>query len=327
MSEGAAAVVPVLSYGLGPIGLGVAELLTGRAGVGLVGAVDIDPGKVGAALGRVRVTSEVPAAPEGGVAVHATGSRLTDVAAQLEALLDRGWNVLSTCEQLVHPWSADARTARRVDELARDRGRSVLGAGINPGYLMDTLVLALTGACRSVRGVRVSRSVDTNARRIPLQLKAGVGLSRAEFERRAEHGGVGHVGLRQSAHLVADRLGWRVDRYEERIEPVVAGQATETGVGTVAPGDVLGQRQRVLVTSAGREVIRYDLEMSAGAAASDAIEIDGEPVVRQHIDGGVNGDLGTVAVIGNLVPVVAGARAGLLTMTDVVRMSAEAVTP
>ncbi|TDE08460.1 dihydrodipicolinate reductase [Jiangella asiatica] len=326
LSEG----IPVLGYGLGPIGLGVAALLAGRDGVTLVGAVDIDPDKIGTDLGLlhgggkngVRVTSEVPAAPPGGVAVHATGSGLVDVAPQLEELLDRGWNVVSTCEQLVHPWSVDAQVALRLDALAHDRERSVLGSGINPGYLMDTLVLMLTGACTAVRGVHVTRVVDTNARRIPLQVKAGVGLTREEFVRRARHGRLGHVGLRQSAHVVADRLGWRLDGYEERIEPVVAGEPTATGLGVIAPGDVIGQRQRVVATSGGRDVIQYDLEMSAGAEATDVIEIDGEPAVHQRIVGGVNGDVGTVAVIGNLVPVVADARPGLLTMADVVRMAA-----
>lgn len=322
--------VPVLCYGLGPIGLAIADVLAARPGVRLSGAVDIDPEKSGADLGdllgsgalNVTVVPEAGTAPPGGVAVHATGSRLADVTPQLAGLLEQGWNVVSTCEQLVYPDVVDAAAARRLDETAQRLGRSLLGAGINPGFLLDALVLMLTGVCRTVRQVRVRRVVDTNARRIPLQRKAGVGLAPAEFEARARVNGIGHVGLRQSALLVASRLGWPADDYQERIEPVIADTGTDTGLGRMQAGTVIGQRQRASVTSAGREVIRYDLQMSAGAAATDTIEIDGDPPVSQHIDGGVNGDIGTAAVIANLVPVVAAARPGLLTMADIVPLTA-----
>lgn len=319
-----AALIPVLCYGLGPIGLGVADILAERPGVALTAAVDIDPAKIGADLGDllggpaagVPVTGEAGAAPPRGVAVHATGSRLAEVEPQLTGLLERGWNVVSTCEELAYPVPSDQAVARRLNEVASRRGRTVLGAGINPGFLLDALVLVLSGICRSVRAVRVRRVVDTNARRIPLQRKAGVGLTAAEFGALVEANAIGHVGLRQSALMVADRLGWPVDSYQERIEPVLASAATQTGLGRMEAGLVIGQRQQAVVVSAGQEVVRYSLEMSAGAAAGDQIEIDGEPPLRQHLDG-VNGDIGTAAIVANLVPVVAAARPGLLTMADV----------
>jgi 4-hydroxy-tetrahydrodipicolinate reductase len=328
-------IVPVLCYGLGPIGLAIADVLCDRsATVAVTGAVDIDPAKVGQDLGAllsrpasaVTVTAAAGPSPARGVAVHATGSSLVAVAPQLASLLEHGWNVLSTCEQLVYPQSADPAAAERLDELAARSERTLLGAGINPGFLLDALVLVLTAACTSVRGVHVRRVVDTNARRIPLQRKAGVGLTPADFRARAEARRIGHVGLRQSALLVCARLGWQVDDYREQIEPVIAETAVRTGLGPVAAGQVIGQRQRASVLSTGREVLRYDLQMSAGAAATDSIEIDGDPPVRQHIPGGVNGDTGTAAVIANLVPVVASARPGLLTMADILPLAAAGST-
>jgi 2,4-diaminopentanoate dehydrogenase len=321
--------VPVLCYGLGSIGLAIAEVLASRPGIAVTGAVDIDPAKTGSDLGEllampamaVPVTREASRAPDNGVAIHATSSQLAEVESQLTWLLERGWNVLSTCEQLVYPQSVDIEAANRLDAAALRRQRTLLGSGINPGFLLDALVLVLTGPCTTVRQVRVRRVVDTNARRARLQHKAGVGLEPAEFRARAKVNGIGHVGLRQSASMVAARLGWPVDDYHERIEPVIAPSATDTGLGRVEPGAVIGQRQLAQVISAGREVIRYDLQMSAGAAASDSIEIDGDPPVHQHILGGVNGDTGTAAVIANLVPVVAAARPGLLTMADVLPLA------
>jgi 2,4-diaminopentanoate dehydrogenase len=322
-------VIPVLCYGLGPIGLAIADVLCGRGAVAVTGAVDVDPAKagtdLGALLGRptpiVTIASEAGQAQPGGVAVHATGSQLAEVEPQLAGLLADGWNVLSTCEQLVYPEATDPAAAERLHAVAVRHGRTLLGSGINPGFLLDALVLVLTGACTVVRAVQVRRVVDTNARRIPLQLKAGVGLTPAEFNARAEAGRIGHVGLRQSALMVAGRLGWQVDDYTERIEPVVAATPVHTGLGLIPAGSVIGQRQRAAVVSAGRDVLRYDLQMSAGAAATDSIEIDGDPSIRQHITGGINGDIGTAAVIANLVPVVAAARPGLLTMADILPLA------
>ncbi len=329
---GRAKTIPVLCYGLGPIGLAIAGLLCDRPGVTVTGAVDIDPGKAGADLGAllgrptpiVTVARDAGPAPAGGVAVHATGSGLADVEPQLAALLEHGWNVLSTCEQLVYPHAADPAVAQRLQALALRHGRTLLGAGINPGFLLDALVLVLTGACAVVRSVQVRRVVDTNARRIPLQRKAGVGLTEAEFRARAEAGRIGHVGLRESALMVAGRLGWQVDEYTERIEPVIAETSVGTGLGNVPAGGVIGQRQRAAVLSGGRQVLRYDLQMSAAAPATDSIEIDGDPPLRQHISGGINGDIGTAAVIANLVPVVAAARPGLLTMAEILPLAAGA---
>lgn len=329
---GRGGVIPVLCYGLGPIGLAIAAVLCDRSGVSVTGAVDIDPAKADSDLSDlldrpapiVTIVREAGHSPGVGVAVHATGSQLAEVELQLAGLLEHGWNVLSTCEELVYPQAADPAIAERLHALALRHGRTLLGAGINPGFLLDVLVLVLSGACTVVRAVQVRRVVDTNARRIPLQQKAGVGLTSAEFLARAQAGRIGHVGLRQSALMVAARLGWQVDDYTEQIEPVIAESLVHTGLGIIPAGDVIGQRQRAAVLTGGREVLRYDLQMSANAPASDSIEIDGNPPIRQHFPGGINGDIGTAAVIANLVPVVASARPGLLTMADILPLAAGA---
>ena len=236
---------------------------------------------------------------------------------QIREAVHAGWNVLSTCEQLAFPRAQDADVSA-LDAAARAAGVSVLGAGINPGFLMDSLVLVLSAACVEVDRISVTRVVDTNRRRVPLQLKAGVGLSVAEFERRATMHEVGHVGLRESAEMVCHSLSWSIDSYDETIEPVIARDDTHTGVGVVRAGDVIGQRQAVEVRMRGEVVLSYKLQMSAGAQDLDAIDIQGQPAIHQRIVGGVNGDLGTEAMIANLVPVVAAARPGVLTMADVV---------
>jgi 4-hydroxy-tetrahydrodipicolinate reductase len=319
--------VEVAMVGLGPIGILIAQKLLGRPDLHVSSAVDIDPAKAGRDLGdlvgvepnSVIVTPHLERGPVDGlgVCVLCTFSRLDDVVPQIETLAGLGWSIVSTCEELTQPWSRP-ELASRVDVAARQAGVAVLGAGINPGYLLDTLPLLLTAACVRVDAVRVRRIVDTNERRVPLQLKAGVGLDRSTFLDRVSHRTIGHVGLEQSAQLVAEGLRWHLDGWHESVEPVVAHVDTQTGVGVVRTGQAIGLRQVAAASVLGREVITYELQMFAGASQTDEISIDGDPGIRSSIVGGLNGDVGTAAVVANLIQFLAGARPGLLTMRDAV---------
>lgn len=316
----------VISYGLGAIGTELARRLLER-GDEIVGAVDVDPAKVGKDLGEVLgrealgilVSDDVQrvlAGAPGAVAVHATSSRLRDVASQLVEVASAGHDIVSTCEELVFPAVVDEALAGQLDDVARRGGATVVGTGVNPGFLMDSFLLTLTTVCQNVRAVRARRVVNTNHRRIPLQRKVGVGLDEETFRDRAAQGALGHVGLIQSTYLVARGLGWGLTSYEERIEPVLASAPAETGLGLVVEGRVLGQRQVAIGKVSGDVVISLELEMYAGAEGVDEIEIDGSPSVRQSLAGGVNGDVATIAVVSNVAPLLAAAPAGLLTMAE-----------
>ncbi len=316
--------------GLGPVGCRIGAALLDRPDVRLVGAADVSPERAGhdvcTLLGRepsglraAGAIEDLPAAKGAAVAVLCTTSSLAQAAPQVEALLGLGWNVLSTCEELAFPW-LDQALARRLDARARERGLSVLGSGVNPGFLLDVLPLTLSAACIRVDHVLVHRVVDTDERRLPLQRKVGVGMTAERFRALAAGDGLGHVGLRQSAELLCEGLGWRLDAFDESLEPVLTDRQRQTDVGPVPAGGVIGQHQVGVGRVGDREVVRYVLDMYAGAAALDEIVIAGEPGLRSRIEGGLNGDAGTVGVIANLVPVVAAAGPGLLTMRDVVRL-------
>jgi 4-hydroxy-tetrahydrodipicolinate reductase len=186
---------------------------------------------------------------------------------------------------------------------------------------MDVLPLLLTGLCLRVDSICVRRVVDTNARRPQLQAKVGVGITKEDFEAQAEAGRLGHVGLRQSAYLIAETLGWTNLLYADSLSPVLAAEETVTSIAAVREGDVIGQRQLATVQADGEERVRLELEMYAGADAEDRIQINGEPSIQQVISGGVNGDIATASVISNLVEAVESARPGLITMADLLPFS------
>lgn len=318
----------VVCYGLGPIGQGIARLALTRPRLDVVGAIDIDPAKVGRDLGELLGgppngvfvggdAAAVLASVKPDVVLHATSSALAKAAPQLFALAEAGSHVISTCEELSFPWTAQPQMASDLDGAARRSGVTLLGAGVNPGYAMDALPLVLTAPCARVNAIRVLRVVDATLRRGPLQRKVGAGLTSEEFAAGVRDGVVRHMGLLESLHMLATTLGWPLDRNEESIEPVLADRSIVTEHVRVAAGRVAGVRQIARGFVEGREVLTLELRMYVGAPdPRDAIEIDGEPPVSMIVPGGFHGDVATAAVVVNAIPSVLRAAPGLATMSD-----------
>jgi 4-hydroxy-tetrahydrodipicolinate reductase len=322
--------IRVLQVGLGPIGVEVARLAAQKESWRLVGAVDPDPKLVGLDLGDVLreprwgvvVEADLGAALsrlEPQLVLHATGSHLPDVAPQLRACLRAKAAVVSTCEELAYPFYRHPELSRELDALARTCGVSLLGTGINPGFVMDKLVATLLAACTEVESVRIARVVDASTRREPLQKKIGAGLSVKEFEARKATGRFGHVGLAESAHAVADVLGLpRSRKLEETFGPVVAEREVKTRHLTVKPGQAQGMRQTARVLVDGRERVALDLLMAVGAGdPRDTVSVTGTPPLEMTITGGIHGDVGTAAVTVHAALLARDLAPGLRTMLDV----------
>jgi 2,4-diaminopentanoate dehydrogenase len=320
--------IRVIQYGLGPIGCETAKVLLNRKGVELVGAVDIAPEKAGRDLGDLLGSEKlgliVSADPEplfaktrAQVVTHTTRSFLKDVYDQLEAAARAGLSVVSSTEELLYPQLRSPDLAARLDRVARRYGATILGTGVNPGFVMDTLALVMTGVCRSVRRIRITRRVDAATRRLPLQRKVGAGMKPAEFRKLVREGKLGHIGLLESLHLVSTGLGWTLSKVTEKIDPVLAETRQVTSYFTVEPGEVCGIKHTAAGFCNGRRVIDLDLAMFIGAVEpADIIEIEGDPGLTVQIPGGVAGDVATVAALVNAIPAVLGAEPGLKTVLD-----------
>jgi len=330
--------IRILHYGLGPIGARIAQLVTSRPNLVSVGAVDIDPAKAGKDLGAVAklgrglhmpVQSNLLAVLEGqkpDIVLHATGSHLPSVLPQFLAMAEAGLPVVSTCEELSYPWFHHPDEARTIDEAAQRSGIAILSTGINPGFIMDTLTVILSGVCPSVTGVQVRRVVDLSVRRKQLQRKVGVNLTPAEFAAKKAKGMLGHVGLPESVAMIAAGLGWSLDRVEQTLEPVIAPCPLDSALGPVAPGQVQGQHQIARGFAAGRERITLELKMALEAPdAGDFIELEGPEPLSSAVRG-VQGDIATAAIIVNAIPSVLAAAPGLHTMLDLPPLRSVGVT-
>ncbi|HEV8075864.1 MAG TPA: hypothetical protein VGP66_08435 [Candidatus Acidoferrum sp.] len=321
--------IRAIQYGIGPIGASILKLMREKEAIEIIGAIDNDPAKIGKDLGEVVGASDAPwgvkvsgdargvLEQSADVVMHTTSSSLPKVVDQLLACMDVGSCVVSTCEELSYPFRTHPELATQLDKSAKDNGVALVGTGVNPGFVMDKLVITLAAVSQRIEHAKALRIVDASKRRLPLQKKIGAGLSVEEFRSRVKEGTIKHVGLPESVAMVADSLGLRVDEITETIEPKVASERVQTEFLTVEAGQAAGVHQIARGLSGGKEVIYMELQMYVGAKdPADTVELKGHPNISLFIPGGSHGDIATASVAVNSIPPILEAPAGLRTSRD-----------
>ena len=319
--------IRVIAYGLGAIGRAAGRLVTERSGMELVGAVDCSPTFVGRDVGDAlelgrqlgfNVTdtlADTLAEAEADAVIHCTGSSFAGVLPQLAEIVAANLCCVTSCEEALYPRYRHPELAEELNTLCVAHGVSVLGTGVNPGFVMDTLVAVSTAVSQRVDSLRVLRVVDAGTRREALQRKVGAGMVQSDFEKLVAAGQLGHAGLLESLAFVVNELGWPAAKLDEKVEPVLTTRAIRTKYLSLLPGQVAGVKQVARAQLDGREVARLELQMYVGAEQPrDEIEIAGVPPVRLVVTGGTPGDLATPAILVNMVPALLTAGPGLHTM-------------
>jgi 2,4-diaminopentanoate dehydrogenase len=251
------------------------------------------------------------------VVILCTGSSIKKVMPQIEAILKAKIAIVSTTEELSYPGYTHIRQARQIHALAKKAKVAVLGTGVNPGFAMDALPIALTGVCERVDRVIVNRVQDARIRRLPFQQKIGAGLTTEQFQKKVDDGSVRHVGLTESIAMIADALGWTLDRIADDIQPKLASVTISSEFLAVDPGYVCGIIQDGVGYRKGEPVIKLHMEAYLGSPETyDSIEIEGSPNLSMRIAGGIHGDVATASIVVNSIPKVLAATPGLHTMRD-----------
>ena len=327
-------IIKIVQVGLGPLGQKVVSYAMQRNGIEIVAAVDPAPDKAGRKLSEVCSLDKDPGiniSPNIGLAIKdnkpdvallTTVSSFKKIVPQVEEIAKHGVDIISTCEELSFPWNTEPELSKELDEIGKKYNVSILGTGVNPGFMMDFLPVALTGICQEVKSVKVSRIQDASFRRVPFQKKIGAGLTPDEFEQRKEAGTLRHVGLTESMHMIAYSLGWKLTRTENIISPIIAESEITTEGITIKAGLALGVEQIGRGCLDGKEVITLIFRASIGEKDHrDTIEIKGIPDVTSTIPGGINGDIATCAITINAIQSVMKTSPGLKTMIDIPAVS------
>lgn len=320
--------IRAVQLGCGPIGCRIAKLAASKSAIEVIGAIDLT--HAGRSLGEVAdadtlagitisddaQTTLQQTKPD--VVLHATGSSFEHEIPQLEQALSFGSDVVSTCEELSYPFFHQPELSKKLDALAVQSGATVLATGVNPGFLMDTWPIFMTGLCQQVNAVVGVRLQNAAHRRLPFQKKIGAGLSIEEFQRRVDTGQIRHVGLPESVAMIAAGLQWKLDDVIETIKPVTAEQELRSDALVVAKGQAAGVKQVARGVVAGEDAITLEFCAFIGAEGSyDSVYLKGVPDLEVVINGGVHGDLATASAVVNAIPRVVAAPPGLKTMIDI----------
>ncbi|MFH0837238.1 MAG: dihydrodipicolinate reductase [Candidatus Aenigmatarchaeota archaeon] len=301
-----------VQYGIGAVGADIARTAI-ENGFQLVGAIDIEKSKIGRdayefifpesdKTSGILISDNLDGI-EADICFLATSSKLSAVMDQLEAIVSKGMNVLSTCEELAYPWLSYTRAATELNKLAKQNEVTILGTGINPGFVMDFLPIILSTTCKEINLIKITRSIDPMTRRAQFQKKVGIGMTEEEFNQAAAEHKVGHVGLRESLQMIADVL--RVDtEIKETFEPITKNKL-------LGGKTILGVKQTVSGDKLELNFLAYE-----GAHDKDVIEISGIPSFTVEINPGISGDHATAAIMVKLAPKLIRAKPGLHTMSE-----------
>ncbi len=326
--------IRVLILGTGQMGSGIARLVLKKEGLVLVGAYGRRASRAGSDLGPaiglerdlgIAIDSDLAQAigrarPD--VAIQATCSRLEDAWPEVSLLLRHGVPVISIAEEMVFPFHRSPGIAGTMHELAQTQGVAVVGTGINPGFILDLLVVTLTGVCSAIKSITATRVNDLSPYGPSVMAAQGVGLTTAAFETGLEAGTVtGHLGFSDSLHMIATALGWDLERVEETREPIISRVRRGAPFVSIEPGCVAGCGHKAVGYRQGQPVITLNHPQQVqpqleGVETGDTIEIVGTPSIRLSCNPEVPGGEATVAIAVNMIPRVLNAAPGLHSMID-----------
>ena len=324
----------VVVLGTGAMGAGIIELLQQKRGLTLAGVYGRrprpTPTDVGLVIGldeRIGLDinndlADLLTRTKPQVAIQATCSRVEQAMGEIRILLEHGVNIISIAEEMAYPACQSPRLAEEIHELALSHDVVVLGTGINPGFVLDLLVITLTGTCHRVESINAKRINDLSPYGPTVLRSQGVGLTADAFASGIGDGSVvGHVGFKESIAMIANALGWRIERIAERREPIISRVKRETPHVTVEPGHSAGCLHEVVAYTGDKPVITLlhpqqihpHLE---DVQTGDSIDITGVPDVHFSTSPEIPGGIGTTAMAVNMIPHVMNATPGLRNMAE-----------
>ena len=326
--------IKVVVLGTGQMGSGIIQLLLQKQGIELVGVYGrraersgID---VGEALGLatplgIHMTHNLPSLldhTQPHLAIQATCSTVAEAMDEITTLLSHRVNVISIAEEMAYPAYRAPSIAEVIHALAIDHDVTIVGTGINPGFVLDFLVIALTGVCHTINAIAATRINDLSPYGPSVLRSQGVGLTPKSFFKGVADGSVvGHIGFPESISMIANAIGWPIDRIEQHRAPIISNVRRETPFVTVKPGLTAGCKHTAVAYMNGAPVIRLihpqqihpHLEQ---IETGDVIEIVGEPNLHIASHPEIPGGIGTTALAVNMIPRVISAEPGLKSMAD-----------
>jgi 4-hydroxy-tetrahydrodipicolinate reductase len=327
--------IRVIIWGFGAMGKGMAQMLLMKKGVEIVGICDLNPSLIGRNFidvleaqtdhPKVYISDQIDLLlqhQKADVVLLCTDSFVKGAFEKIKKIVTYKVNVISTAEEMAYPMASEPELAKQIDNLAKAFGVTVLGTGINPGFIMDLLVVALTGTMVDVKFIEAKRINTLSPFGPTVMREQGVGDSLDEYHHRVAEGDLaGHVGFNESVNMIADALGVKLDDFTQQMEPIVTEIDRKSTYGEAKAGHLAG------INMTGQGLVNGDVFInmihpqqiepeSAGIQTGDYITLKGTPNIHMSITPEINGGIGTIAMCVNMIPHVLNAKPGLKTMID-----------
>ena len=299
-------------YGAGLLGTNVAKLLSVRPSLSVYGP-----------YGRTEREKALRSGAD--VVIIATTTRLRDVADDVREAINSGSNVLISAEEAAFPFIVDDSIARSLDSLARQKGVSVAGTGVNPGLIFDALVLTILGSSPRGCRVHVRRAVDISGFGETVLRRIGVGKSESDFALAVETEEIlGHAGFPQSIHAVANALGLKVERIEKILLPVLATQDIELpGKLTIKSGESAGVSQTYTGIVDGKPwfIAHFFGHVALNMIKKDSgddidLMLNQKPIQSIKLRPGIGAQVGSQNMVANSIDRIISARPGWVTVAE-----------
>jgi hypothetical protein len=297
-------------YGAGQLGTSVARLLQ-----------EVPSHRV---LGPFRRNERQEALCSGAdVVIIATTTKFKEVAEDIELAVRAGSNVLVSSEECAYPWVVDFELANKLDVLAKSKGASIAGAGVNPGLIFDSLVLTLLGAAPRGCTVAVRRTVSIAGFSAAVLRRIGLGKTPADFaDAVARQEILGHAGFPQSMQVVASALGLEIDEIEKELLPLISEKELDLpGRFVVAAGESAGVNQTYIAYVDGKPWFTSHFYghvnlPGIGRSAMDEIELslDGKVFQTMQLSPGINSQIGSQNMVANSIQRLLEAENGWVTV-------------
>jgi 4-hydroxy-tetrahydrodipicolinate reductase len=328
--------IKIVIWGFGAMGKGMADMLLTKKGVEITGVCDLHPDLVGNSIFNVleekqnnhknvlvsNNIDELLNKESCDLVLLCTDSYTRKAFPKMKMILEAGINCISTAEEMAYPKAQEPELAKKLNIIAKENGVTVLGTGINPGFIMDLLVIALSGTMIDVEHIEANRVNSLSPFGPAVMEEQGVGITVDEFNHGVETDTLaGHVGFAESIYMIADALGKKLDGYEQQMKPIVTSLDRKSKYGEALKGNVAGVNMtgqglidgEVFIDMKHPQQIEPEME---GTNTGDYINIKGTPNIHMAITPEIDGGIGTIAMCVNMIPHVLNSRPGLKTMID-----------
>lgn len=326
--------VKVIVRGLGNVGRDAIRMISEKSTLTLVGAIDVDPAKVGVDSG------ELSGLPANGVLVSNDTDAVLATAADVvldysPTLRDDQGGFSPSAEEICRSLRAKKNVITtiplyflnatapelytKLDTCAKENGVTFLPTGLLPGAYASYIPMVLAGIMGHVDSVVVASGEDDQLNTSSWVTVFGYGADPATFP--ADRLKAGIVSYYVSAvYEMGARLGLTFDEVRSTHEVFTAPQDLHPVWGTVAKGTIYGHRFIMSGIVDGQAVVtlRYVHRICADVvpepAIEEAIDIQGVPgLLHTEIKGMMpfdNGYVTSVAPTVNVIPQVVAAAPG-----------------